>query len=431
MDAEKAQNRLNSELTTHEEFINDPTGTRYQIVTYAPAFDDQIATLQRYLWGPDVALNIAYLAWKYRQNPYIDEPRIYLALCDGQVVGMLGSFGLQWEIDQAPNLRSLSLADLVVEPAHRNRQLFPALIEFALADLAQRGYSFVFDLTASPEVALVMLINGWRSLYLQSAHRANVQPAVVSPERLPRLRTGYRQLRSYAENSTLFSAGYQQLRQLKQRLTAQPAPRPVTHPFQRFDHHHRQHHQIQGRAQHHAPITMQMTPQPAAMAALLGRLPQDQRMRHVRDENYFNWRFQNPLSDYRFLFWGNSQLEGYLVLQTSVNAQDDTAWVNIVDWEATNAQVQADLLQAALTWGEFKEVEIWSATLAEPAKQLLGQAGFHFCNRTGSARRDLRGARLMVYALQPERSQPGWTIDHDYLLNLANWDIRMIYSDAV
>jgi GNAT superfamily N-acetyltransferase len=424
----KSINRLNTALKTHPEVINATADLRYQIVTYAPAFDEQIAVLQHYLWGRDVALNLAYLDWKYNQNPYIDEALIYLALWGGEVVGMLGSFGLQWEVDQSTNLRSLSLADLVVEPAHRNHQLFPALIEFALLDLTKRGHSLVLDLTASPEVALVMLMNGWRSLYVQTAHRSSAQQAATPQERSPRLQAGYRQLRSYTKNSTLFAAGYQQLRQLKQRLSAPPATGQVTHPFQSFDHAQARHQQSQ---RHTTPITGQMRPRPAAMAALLGRLPKDQRMRHVRDETYFNWRYQNPLSTYRFLFWENPQLEGYLVLQTSVNAQADTAWVNIVDWEATTPQVQADLLQTALTWGQFKEVEIWSATLAESAKQVLDQAGFHFFNRTGSALRNVRGARMMLYSLPINGNQTEWAENHNHLFDLANWDIRMVDSDAV
>jgi hypothetical protein len=35
----------------------------------------------------------------------------------------------------------------------------------------------------------------------------------------------------------------------------------------------------------------------------------------VRDQRYLAWRFLNPRSLYRFLFWEASKLEGYLVLQ--------------------------------------------------------------------------------------------------------------------
>ncbi len=426
MDLESAQNRLNIEFNNHKELINDSADSSYQIVRYEPAFNEQIVALQRYLWGPNVALNAAYLTWKYGKNPYVDETLIYLALCDGQVVGMLGSFGVQWEIGQTTKLRSLSLADLVIEPAHRNRKLFPALIKFVLADLAQRNYPFIFDLTASPEVAVVMLMNGWRSLHLQTAHRSNVQQAIATTEHSSWLRTGYHCLRSYAKNSPLLAVGYRKLRFIQQRLSASPAISQSAHPFQRFDHNY-----TQRKAQNAAPITVQTAPRPAQMIELLSRLPKDQRIRHTRDEQYLTWRFQNPLARYRFLFWADTQLEGYLILQTNRQAQADTAWVNVVDWEATNEQVRTDLLKAALTWGEFKEVELWSATLAEQTKTRLDQAGFCFHNRTGSAVRDGRGERVMLYSLPPERVQSAWTLGNYHLLDLANWDIRMIYSDAV
>ena len=70
----------------------------YEIVKYHPEFKRQVVELQRHLWGPDVALNAAYLEWKYERNPYLDGPHIYLALCGGLVVGMRGWFGCKWQI---------------------------------------------------------------------------------------------------------------------------------------------------------------------------------------------------------------------------------------------------------------------------------------------------------------------------------------------
>ena len=70
----------------------------YEIVKYTPEFKGQVVELQKHLWGADVALNAAYLEWKYEQNPYEDTPLIHLALCGGEVVGMIGRFGGRWQI---------------------------------------------------------------------------------------------------------------------------------------------------------------------------------------------------------------------------------------------------------------------------------------------------------------------------------------------
>jgi len=397
-----------------------PSG-QYEIVKYQPKFKDQILALQNGLWGPEPHLNAAYLQWKYDQNPYIDEPLIWLALAAGQVVGMLGSFGVAWEMGPAELLRSLSLADLVVDPAHRNRRIFPQLLEFAMRELAQLAYPVVFDLTASPEVTLVMQMNGWRSLYLQTAHRRPPPPVAGDLPASSWSRQQVGKLRNYAKTQPLIAGGYQQLRQVKQRVFTQPATHQARPPFQTLDTNHT------SRWQDKPHISVQTTPRPMDMARLIRQLPTDERIRHIRDEQYFGWRFQNPLSCYRFLFWEAEQLEGYLVLQTKMHTDDDAAWVNIVDWEATSEPIALDLLNAALAWGEFKELEIWSATLPAHRKNRLAEANFCFRNRTGSAVRDVAGEHLLMHPL-PTKSEKA---PADRLDVLTSWDIRMIYADGV
>ena len=70
----------------------------YRFTRYQPKYREEIVRLQTVLWGPDLVLNTAYLTWKYEQNPYLDEPLIYLALQNERVVGMRWLFGAQWEI---------------------------------------------------------------------------------------------------------------------------------------------------------------------------------------------------------------------------------------------------------------------------------------------------------------------------------------------
>ena len=66
----------------------------YRFTRYRPSYREQIVRSQTALWSPDLALNSAYVAWKYEQNPYVGEPLIYLALQNERVVGMRG-FGIQ------------------------------------------------------------------------------------------------------------------------------------------------------------------------------------------------------------------------------------------------------------------------------------------------------------------------------------------------
>jgi len=149
-------------------------------------------------------------------------------------------------------------------------------------------------------------------------------------------------------------------------------------------------------------------------------------LRHVRDQQYFVWRFKNPRSIYRFLFWEDMRMEGYLVLQTG--HYEGKEKVRIVDWEATNPQVRSDLLQAALRWGHFSFLTIWSGTLSDEVKTLLQRTGFNLVDEARSVTR--YRPTLLIRPVRDEMLNSDWVMANTQLLNMAHWDLRMIYSDS-
>jgi hypothetical protein len=166
------------------------------------------------------------------------------------------------------------------------------------------------------------------------------------------------------------------------------------------------------------------------MAELVERIGSDGRLRQVRDQEYFAWRFQNPLSRYQFFFWDDATLEGYLVLRTRVDGKSGS----IVDWEGTNMKVRAGLLQAVLQWGKFDRLAVWTVTLPTEVKTLLYNAGFNPLKKTESIGRahSVRAPRPMVLLKAVRRdilAEADWVIAHRRLLDLDNWDLRMIYAD--
>ncbi|MBA2449738.1 MAG: hypothetical protein H0V51_17080 [Chloroflexi bacterium] len=117
-----------------------------------------------------------------------------------------------------------------------------------------------------------------------------------------------------------------------------------------------------------------------------------------------------------------------------VSAQRRRVPVRIVDWEATETRVRADLLEAAIRWGEFDELAIWSVTLPEEARALLREAGFNVSAAPASIGRAYRGrahgSRLLVRPVRPEMPPAEWVVADRPLLDLEQWDLRMIYSDG-
>lgn len=162
------------------------------------------------------------------------------------------------------------------------------------------------------------------------------------------------------------------------------------------------------------------------MADLVERIGTDGRMRHVRDEQYFAWRFGNPLNVYRFLFWEDARLEGYMVLQKRRHTRGGET--RILDWEATHPQVHEDLLYAAIDRCHSTVLSTWSATLGERTARLLQAAGFRRVNETQGVRHYRPG--LLVRAVRDEMQEADWVVAGRRLLDMANWDLRMIYSDG-
>jgi GNAT superfamily N-acetyltransferase len=362
---------------------------KYEVVKYNPELKSQIVELQKHLWSPDVTLNIAYLEWKYDHNPYVDNTLIYMVLYQGQVVGMRGMYGAKWQIGQPSQiLPALCAGDLVIAPEHRNRGLFTKIMKVALNDLGEMGYTYIFNLSAGRITLLGSLAMGWRSV-------------------------GSLQTMYWGPNS------HHEPRYVGKRLFLSSVEKE--HPFYFLDRE-----GVQRKAKVNLHVSTEQSPRPKEMAELIKRIGSDGRIRHVRDEKYFAWRFQNPLSLYRFLFWEDARLEGYLVLQTLVYT--DGVRASIADWEASNMQVRTDLLHAAIHLGNFAYLTIWSATLQEDVKTLLQNKGFKYFQEP----RNIKGSgnTVLLKPIRHETLKADWALANRRFLNLSDWDLRMIYSDG-
>lgn len=378
-------------------------GSTYELVCYEPGLKRQVIELQSHLWSPSVALNTAYFEWKYERNPYVDAPLIYLAMHNGRAVGMRGFFGIQWE-GGIPTQKSIVLYadDLVIAPAHRNRGLIPKIMAAAFEDLAKRGYQYAFNLSAGPITLLSSLATGWRSV-------GSMQPMCQRSWRVA-LRSGRdRLITRFPVLSRGTNGPFYRWSQKRQRSLADIDTEEVR------------------RSNMHTPLILfEHVPRCAAMAELVERIGGCGRIRHVRDREYFDWRFQNPLSQYRFLFCTKTRLEGYLVLQEYTSEYADKEVVNIVDWEASGVAVQRELLQAAMNLTADRRLIIWSVSLPRQATAVLDEKGFKLVRSPKSATQ--RRHALLLRSIRHEGPDGDWLFAGQPLLDMKSWDLRMLYS---
>jgi hypothetical protein len=163
-------------------------------------------------------------------------------------------------------------------------------------------------------------------------------------------------------------------------------------------------------------------PRPDAMARLVQRIGHNGRLRHVRDQKYFAWRFQNPFREYQFLYAGDSELDGYLVLKRSVGCYEPSQQVSIADLEAINATVRSELLAAATAASAFPDLTMWVSPADNQTLEELRDLGFERADASPV------GPTFLVRAIRPDLPETEWCVDGLKLLEQRNWDIRMLYS---
>jgi len=373
-------------------------GRSIRIIRYDDCHRDQVAQLQRHHWHPDPQLNAAILDWKYRRNPY-HHKAIHLAMDDDVAVGMRGLFGSRWQCDRRV-YDVPSAGDLVIAPAYRNLGLFKQITDAAVAELSQSNVPFVFNFSSSDLTHLMSRSLGWRP--------------VGDVENLIRMRGATTdQALTWRARFKRFDLAIKAVRWIRgARWATRMSPSP---PFRHID---------RAAAASHADPRWSAMREAEAMSQLVAEIAADGRIRHVRDAEYFTWRFQNPLKEYRFGYLGRSSLDGYIVLAAD-RYGDPQAGVTIVDWEARAPAVKEELLESAVSTGRLPLLAIWGAGLAAAERQMLERRGFRRSQSTATVSAPFRSILVCRTA-----ASESWQLGQRNVLDRTNWDVRGLYSDG-
>jgi GNAT superfamily N-acetyltransferase len=381
----------------------------YRIINYQPDYRSDVLHLLSDLWGQDLILSASYLKWKYLNNPYLDFPRIYLAFDNDQLVGVRSFFPSQWKIGSSGKTSLLLAdADTVVHKDYRRRGLLTALTNYALKDLLDSPYEYILTLSANRFSAAAVLKMGWINIsFIQTAYHSR-RSSLPLPRFFGRLNIPFSHL--IYRNLSLFNLSG----------TLEPATSGST--FFNFDRNSKRKNKLVNRN-----IFSSTKPKPKEMVDLIERIG-DERIQHVRDHQFFSWRYQNPRSEYRFLYMGMDSLDGYLVLRGRLNQEDGE--VVVADWEAINIDKSEQLLKAAIEWGNFFKLTLWSQTLSREKKQLLHKFGFQFSDYKEEEDSQHFPPLVLFKPIQKSSVDTYIQINNQDMLDLGNWDLRAIYSDG-
>jgi hypothetical protein len=88
-------------------------------------------------------------------------------------------------------------------------------------------------------------------------------------------------------------------------------------------------------------------------------------------------------------------------------------------------RIRSELLSSAMALGRFPELVTWTATLSEDQQRLLVNQGFEPVDPEDTS----RGCPCIL--MRPLRGSPPdteWALGGRRLLDIASWDIRVLYS---
>jgi GNAT superfamily N-acetyltransferase len=201
-----------------------------------------------------------WFEWKYAANPSLDHVPIFVAETDGQVVGACAFFALELAIEGEDYL-ALQASDVMVDPEHQGNGLFTRLLADAMARYERGEPSFMFGFPN--EISRrVHMKNDWKAVGDHpTAYR------VQRPAALAGSQTGSTLEQVGGALAGPVASGYYWVQDA--RISTAPAVSVVDH--------------------HAIPV--------ATLATLAERGPHPG-IHARRDEEFYDWRFDNPDWDY-------------------------------------------------------------------------------------------------------------------------------------
>lgn len=159
---------------------------------------------------------------------------------------------------------------------------------------------------------------------------------------------------------------------------------------------------------------------PDDLLELLDKRKHNAPVGHEIDREYIRWRFNNPFSTYRWICAYNETLTGFMLIARNAVARMKNRF-RMLDLWATDSTIQAALLRRALDTGEFPNLYLWWNRVPRHVAQVLIDYEFT------ATPDELRNPTVLIRSITPDTD---FTHNGINLLDMRNWDARMVHSDV-
>lgn len=123
-------------------FMQQTVGNSYTFRKFEAGDKPDFLSLYRTVFGESAKIRFD---WKYGENPYVDEPPIYIAEDEtGELIGARGHFGLPLRMGDTSGT-GLVPCDTMVHPDHRREGVFTAMTKLAIQEYARSDHWCFFN----------------------------------------------------------------------------------------------------------------------------------------------------------------------------------------------------------------------------------------------------------------------------------------------
>lgn len=377
----------------------------HAILKYSDDFEnhlDQIARLKTINWGLDFDIFRSYVKWNYIDRPHSKQPIIYFVRAEDKIVAMAGVYESTWRVKDAPaHFSALCSADVLILEEYRNKGIYGQMTDFVLEDLERMGAQHFFSFNATPLNAMISLSRGWKSVGQIKIMKKQFQTIESRAMTLAKKLAG-----PYARK-LLRKAGIGMILKRSERNNSQRIDMICHNP----------------RIQLPPRITIDDKPKPAEMALLVNSTLPENKITQVRDEMFFRWRYNNPLSKYLFLYWYDDGLKGYLVLQSHLYSMESGGAHNIFELEATDSSIRIELLNTLISLIDSGSVSTWVNMLDRDSHDFLVSRGF----KEDSSAKSIKDSPRTILIRLLGKDNNKVEFQGLNLLDSTSWDYKMIY----
>lgn len=359
----------------------DQRESGYVVRSFRPDDLDEFLDLHSQIFGPDCGRE--WFDWKYEDNPYVDHVPIIVAEADDALAGARPLFALDMSVDGDRHL-ALQPGDTMVHPDHRRQGVFTRMTEAAIDRYSDGDPSFFFNFP-NQQSGPGYLKLGWESVADQATYYRVQNPPTL-------LEQG-----SDASWASTVGRALGPLVGGYNRLSNARLGSPDEISVRRFE---------------SVPSD--------TMAALASNRGGDG-IHVMRDEQFYDWRFDNPTWDYAAYV---AERAGEPITGMVVGTTDEPGYTTtkVTDVAPLPREAPDDGLEALLRRlvSEYDDSDLLAAPPAM-SQSAVRRAGFHGDDRPPLSYVGDQTTHV-VRTLTGE-----WTVDGVDITDEANW--RLTFSE--